>query len=312
MHSISTGRNRDKKEQGQRMHEVESKKEMSEDMLENMSKMRENVCYGSQGKCLWVMLHFAVGNAAKIMLCYLIWRTAANSCGSTFRVQASEVGLAAMSGLVVQRPATIFIGASSRFAKGVGYVWRYVLITVGPECIYVCMEPPSTTHAGNCMLIVPQVVEGTLWHVVYGVCAKRLAGVSWNGEISRVSYIQREFCIGRDPGRCSRQHACTRANSARAHFRETREFHCTAARATRASGHANNPNNPVGTGSPPNTTPPSQAEMKVVVMATSVWDTDDNDHRIPKSIKELRFDPHCPEAGCGSFLDLFGMIISPE
>ena len=63
---------------------------------------------------------------------------------------------------------------------------------------------------------------------------------------------------------------------------------------------------------PPNTTPPSQAEMKVVVMATSVWDTDDNDRRIPKSIKELRFDPRCPEAGCGSFLDLFGMIISPE
>jgi len=62
----------------------------------------------------------------------------------------------------------------------------------------------------------------------------------------------------------------------------------------------------------PNTTPPSQAETKVVVMATSVWDTDDNDHRIPKSIKELRFDPRCPEAGCGSFLHLFGMIISPE
>ena len=44
---------------------------------------------------------------------------------------------------------------------------RYVLTTVGAERIYVCMEPPSTTHAGDCMFIAPQVVEGTLWHVVY-------------------------------------------------------------------------------------------------------------------------------------------------
>ena len=75
-------------------------------------------------------------------------------------MQASEVGLAATSELVVERPATIFIGTSSRFAKGVGYVWRYVLTTVGPERIYVCMEPPSTTHAGDCMFSVPEVVEG--------------------------------------------------------------------------------------------------------------------------------------------------------
>ena len=31
----------------------------------------------------------------------------------------------------------------------------------------MCMEPPSTKHAGDCMFIVPQAVEGTLWHVVY-------------------------------------------------------------------------------------------------------------------------------------------------
>ena len=62
-------------------------------MWENMSaRMPEDVCYGSQGKCLWVMLHFALGNAAKIMLYHLIWRTAANTCGWTFRVQANEVG----------------------------------------------------------------------------------------------------------------------------------------------------------------------------------------------------------------------------
>ena len=29
------------------------------------------------------------------------------------------------------------------------------------------MDPPSTTHAGDCMFIVPEVVDGTLWHVVY-------------------------------------------------------------------------------------------------------------------------------------------------
>ena len=38
---------------------------------------------------------------------------------------------------------------------------------VGAESIYVCMEPPSATHAGSCMFIVPEVVEGTLWYVAY-------------------------------------------------------------------------------------------------------------------------------------------------
>ena len=28
------------------------------------------------------------------------------------------------------------------------------------EHIYVCMEPPSTTHAGDCMFIVPEVCGG--------------------------------------------------------------------------------------------------------------------------------------------------------
>ena len=146
--------------------------DMSERMSENMSdRMSEYVCYGLQGKCLWVILHktdnFAIGNAAKLMLCHLMWRTAANTAGSTFCVQASEFGLAAMAELVVERPATIFIGTASRFAKGVGHVWRYKLTWVGAERIYVCMELPSTTHAGDCMFIVPEVVEGTLWYVAY-------------------------------------------------------------------------------------------------------------------------------------------------
>ena len=39
-------------------------------------------------------------------------------------------------------------------------------------CVALCLDcswtwAPSTTHAGDCMFIVPQVVEGTVWHVVY-------------------------------------------------------------------------------------------------------------------------------------------------
>ena len=93
-----------------------------------------------------------------------MWRTAANTVGSTFCVQASEFGLAAMAELVVERPATIFIGTVNQFAKGVGHVWRYKLTFVGAERIYVCMEPPSTTHAGGLMFIMEEVVEGNKWY----------------------------------------------------------------------------------------------------------------------------------------------------
>ena len=82
-------------------------------------------------------------------------------------VQGCEFGLAAMAALVVERPATIFIGTANQFAKGVGRVWRYKLAFVGAERIYVCMEPPSTTHAGDFMFIVQEVVEGNKWYVAY-------------------------------------------------------------------------------------------------------------------------------------------------
>ena len=58
------------------------------------------------------------------------------------------------------------------------------------------------------------------------------------------------------------------------------------------------------------TSRPSQAdvqggflpERKVAVMATSVWDTGDNDDRIAEHIKELLFDPRQKQkAGCGVF-----------
>ena len=84
-----------------------------------------------------------------------------------FFVQASEFGLAAMAEVVVARPAIVLIGTASRFARGAAHVWRYVLTTVGPERIYVCMEPPNTTHPGDWMFIVPEVVDGRLWHVAY-------------------------------------------------------------------------------------------------------------------------------------------------
>ena len=82
-------------------------------------------------------------------------------------MQASEFGLAAMAEVVVERPETIFIGTANRFAKGVEHVWRYKLTFVGAERMYVCMEPPSTTHAGDLMFIMEEVVEGNKWYVAY-------------------------------------------------------------------------------------------------------------------------------------------------
>ena len=75
-------------------------------------------------------------------------------------VQGSEFGLAAMGEVVVERPETIFIGTANQFAKGVGHVGRYKLTFVGAERMYVCMELPSTTHAGD-------LVEGNKWYVAY-------------------------------------------------------------------------------------------------------------------------------------------------
>ena len=82
-------------------------------------------------------------------------------------VQGSEFGLAAMAEVVVERPETIFIGTANQVAKGVEHVWRYKLTRVGAERMYVCMEPPSTTHAGDLMFIMEEVVEGNKWYVAY-------------------------------------------------------------------------------------------------------------------------------------------------
>jgi len=78
-------------------------------------------------------------------------------------VQGSEFGLEAMAGVVVERPKTIFIGIANRVAKGVEHVWRDKLTFIGAERMYVCMESPSTSHAGDLMFIM----EGNKLNVAY-------------------------------------------------------------------------------------------------------------------------------------------------
>ena len=144
---------------------------MSEDMSERMSKdmsqrTRIHVCTNG---ILWMAFCFLFDVAHCSKYCWL-----------NFFVQGSEFGLAAMAEVVVERPETIFIGTANRFAKGVEHVWRYKLTFVGAERIYVCMEPPSTTHAGDCMFILPEVVEGNMWYVAYGgLFQMRRASKSW-------------------------------------------------------------------------------------------------------------------------------------
>ena len=78
--------------------------------------------------------------------------------------QARGMALVSMVGLSMasECPETIFIGTRSRFAKGAGHVWRYQLSDVGAQRIFVCLQPPSTTHAGDVMFIVPQVEGETV------------------------------------------------------------------------------------------------------------------------------------------------------
>ena len=99
-----------------------------------------------------------------------VWRAGPQLRSCEFSVAcrtSSEFGLAAMAEVVVERPETIFIGTANQVAKGVEHVWRYKLTFVGAERMYVCMEPPSTTHAGDLMFIMEEVVEGNKWYVAY-------------------------------------------------------------------------------------------------------------------------------------------------
>ena len=93
-----------------------------------------------------------------------IWHTAASTVGSTLFL-CKEVSLVWKPWR--RLPETIFIGTANQVAKGGEHVWRYKLTFVGAERMYVCMEPPSTTHAGDLMFIMEEVVEGNKWYVAY-------------------------------------------------------------------------------------------------------------------------------------------------
>ena len=67
--------------------------------------------------------------------------------------------------VATERPETIYIGTRSRFTTG--EVWRYQLSHVGEQRIYVCLEPPSTTHPGDAVFIVPELDGDRVVHVVY-------------------------------------------------------------------------------------------------------------------------------------------------
>ena len=74
-----------------------------------------------------------------------------------------------MTGLTAasERPDVIFIGTRSRFARGPGHVWRYELTHVGAQRIYLCLQPPQTTHQDDVMFIVPQLEGDTVFYVAY-------------------------------------------------------------------------------------------------------------------------------------------------
>ena len=131
---------------------------------------------------------------ASCFFCF-IWRTAASLCSkycwlNFVFVQRSEFGSAAMAEVVVERPETIFIGTANQVAKGVEHVWRYKLTRVAAERMYVCMEPPSTTHAGDLMFIMEEVVG---------------ASKSWRSALQ--SFVLRP-CFGRMECTSGRQMMC--------------------------------------------------------------------------------------------------------
>ena len=148
---------------------------MSEDMSERMSedmsgRMSENMSQVYVHTQIWITrIHVCTNGILWMAFCFLFdLAHCSKYCWlNFFFVQGSEFGLAAMAEVVVERPETIFIGTANRFTKGVEHVWRYKLTFVGAERMYVCMEPPSTTHAGDLMFILEEVVEGNKWYVAY-------------------------------------------------------------------------------------------------------------------------------------------------
>ena len=148
---------------------------MSEDMSERMSedmsgRTSENMSQVYVHTQIWrTRIHVCANGILWMASCFLFYLAYCSKyCWLNFVfVQGSEFGLEAMAEVVVERPETIFIGTANQVAKGVEHVWRYKLTFVGAERMYVCMEPPSTTHAGDLMFIMEEVVEGNKWYVAY-------------------------------------------------------------------------------------------------------------------------------------------------
>ena len=167
---------------------------MSEDMSERMSedmsgRTSENMSQVYVHTQIWITrIHVCTNGILWMASCFLFYLAYCSKyCWLNFVfVQGSEFGLEAMAEVVVERPETIFIGTANQVAKGVEHVWRYKLAFVGAERMYVCMEPPSTTHAGDLMFIMEEVVEGNKWYVAYEgrpVPNMRRASKSWRSAL---------------------------------------------------------------------------------------------------------------------------------
>ena len=151
---------------------------MSKDMSERMSKdmsgrmsgnMVRNICQKECQKICQKEFMFARTEFCgwHLVFCF-IWRTAASTVGSTLFL-CKEVSLVwqpwrRLWWNVLRRSS---LGLPIRLPKELSNVWRYKLTFVGAERMYVCVEPPSTTHAGDLMFIMEEVVEGNKWYVAY-------------------------------------------------------------------------------------------------------------------------------------------------
>ena len=134
-------------------------RKMSERMSEDMSeRMSEDMSGRTSENMSQVYLHTQIW-ITRIHVCTngILWMA---SCFLFYLAYCSKY-------CWLNFPETIFIGTANQVAKGVEHVWRYKLTFVGAERMYVCMEPPSTTHAGDLMFIMEEVVEGNKWYVTY-------------------------------------------------------------------------------------------------------------------------------------------------
>ena len=145
-------------------------RKMSERMSEDMSgRTSENMSQVYLHTQIWITrIHVGTNGILWMASCFLFYLAYCSKyCWLNFVfVQGSEFALEAMAEVVVDCPETIFIGTANQVAKGVEHVWRYKLTFVGAERMYVCMEPPSTTHAGD-LMFMEEVVEGNKWYVAY-------------------------------------------------------------------------------------------------------------------------------------------------